>query len=371
MARALAATTIVTGVLTCGQIAYANGNTANSVNVINNVSSADEFAAGKVIVAFKEGYNISADSNEINAIGLSSLEVESVRELGKAKKPGNTNSISEENNKKKTLLISLKDKSKEAVERAIEELKKQSCVAYAEPDYLLQAVDTTPNDAYYGSLYGMSKIGAPKAWDKCTGSDKIVVGVIDTGIDYSHPDLAGNIWTNPGEIAGDGIDNDNNGYIDDIHGWDFCNDDNDPMDDNSHGTHCAGTIAGVGNNGTGVVGVSWNTKVAALKFLGASGGGSTSDAIDAVNYANAMGFDLTSNSWSGSSYSQALVDAINGGCLFVAAAGNNGDLDNDIYPRYPATYDLENILSVAVTDSNDILASFSHYGATSVDLAEP
>jgi hypothetical protein len=270
---------------------------------------------------------------------------------------------------KKTLLVTLKDKSKDAVLEAIKELKKQSCVAYAEPDYLIQATDVIPNDTYYGNLYGMTKIGAPLAWNKCTGNDEIVVGVIDTGINYTHPDLADNIWTNPGEIAGDGIDNDNTGYVDDIHGWDFYDNDSDPMDDNSHGTHCAGTIAGVGNNETGVVGVSWNSKVAALKFIGALGG-ATSDAIEAINYATAMGFDLTNNSWGNTSYSQALSDAISAGGLFVAAAGNYAS-DSDSTPFYPACYELDNIISVAATDSNDELASFSNYGATSVDLSAP
>lgn len=367
MARALATATLITGLLTGSQIAFANGNAANSANVINSVSAAHEFAAGRVIVAFNEGYNFS-DINEINSLGLSSLEIESVRDLGKARKPG-TN-ISEESNKKKTLLITLKDKSKEAVLKAIQDLKKQSCVAYAEPDYLLQIVDTTPNDTHFGKLYGMTKIEAPLAWDKCTGSDEIVVGVIDTGIDYTHPDLIDNIWTNPGEIPGDGIDNDNNGYIDDIYGWDFCYKDNDPMDDNGHGTHCAGTIAGIGNNGTGVVGVSWNTKVAALKFLDPFGRGFISDAIEAINYANAMGFNLTSNSWGGGGYNQALYDAINGGGLFVAAAGNE-ELNNDANPHYPSSYNLDNIIAVAATDRYDKLADFSNYGQTSVDLAAP
>lgn len=370
MSKALVATTLVTGVLLGGQVAFANGNTANTLNALNNVSPSDEFASGKIIVAFIDGYNISADDNKgLNSLGLGSLEVESARELGKAKKPGKVNSASEEIKMKKTLVVTLKDKSKGAVLKAIEELKKQSCVAYAEPDYLIQATDVIPNDTYYGNLYGMTKIGAPLAWNKCTGNDEIVVGVIDTGINYTHPDLADNIWTNPGEIAGDGIDNDNNGYVDDIHGWDFYDNDSDPMDDNSHGTHCAGTIAGVGNNGTGVVGVSWNSKVAALKFIGALGG-ATSDAIEAINYATAMGFDLTNNSWGNTSYSQALSDAISAGGLFVAAAGNYAS-DSDSTPFYPACYELDNIISVAATDSNDELASFSNYGATSVDLSAP
>ncbi|MCX7749639.1 MAG: S8 family serine peptidase [Clostridia bacterium] len=216
----------------------------------------------------------------------------------------------------------------------------------------------------------MQKISAPAAWDKFTGSTSVVVGVIDSGIDYNHPDLNANMWRNPGEIANNGIDDDGNGYIDDVYGWDFSNNDNDPMDDNSHGTHCAGTIAGVGNNGVGVAGVSWRAKLAALKFLSASGSGSTSAAIQAVQYANMMGFPITSNSWGGGGYSQALKDAIALGGLFVAAAGNSGT-NNDSSPHYPSSYDCDNILAVAATDSSDALASFSCYGKTSVDIAAP
>jgi subtilisin family serine protease len=186
--------------------------------------------------------------------------------------------------------------------------------------------------------------------------------------------LANNIWTNPGEIAGDGIDNDGNGYVDDIHGYDFVNNDADPMDDNSHGTHVAGTIAAEGNNGTGVAGVNWSAQIMPLKFLDAGGWGDTFGAIQAVEYATMMGAKLTSNSWGGGGYSQALYDAIaaagDAGQLFVAAAGNSSS-DNDTYPEYPASYDLDNIIAVAATDNNDQLAWFSNYGAASVDLGAP
>jgi subtilisin family serine protease len=217
----------------------------------------------------------------------------------------------------------------------------------------------------------MPKISAPQAWDKCTGSSDVLVGIMDSGIDYNHPDLAANIWTNPGEIAGDGIDNDGNGYIDDIHGWDFYYNDNQPTDILGHGTHVAGTVAASGNNSTGVTGVSWNTKLVALKILSDSGSLYSSILVDAIAYINAMGIPITNNSYHFDTYSQAVKDAIDSSsALFVASASNFGQ-DVELYPRYPSCYTCSNIISVAATDSNDALASFSNYGITSVDLAAP
>ncbi|MEG5042581.1 MULTISPECIES: S8 family peptidase, partial [unclassified Microcoleus] len=245
---------------------------------------------------------------------------------------------------------------------------------------------TTPNDPSYSQLWGLNNTGqsggtadadidAAEAWDIQQGNPNLVIGVIDTGVDYNHPDLVGNIWTNPGEIAGDGIDNDNNGYIDDVRGWDFAYNDNDPMDVDGHGTHVSGTIAAKGNNGVGVTGVAWNAKIMPLKFLSDEGSGYTSDAILAINYATAKGVKLTNNSWAGGGYSQSLYDAINTagqqGALFIAAAGNEIN-NNDITPVYPASYDLSNIISVASTTDTDALSSdFSNYGATTVDLGAP
>lgn len=273
-------------------------------------------------------------------------------------------------------------------EAAVAALQKNPDFAYLEPNYeitidSLQA-EATPNDPSFGSLWGLHNTGqsggtadadidAPEAWEISTGSD-VVVAVIDTGVDYTHPDLANNMWTNPGEIAGNGIDDDNNGFVDDVHGWDFVNNDADPMDDNNHGTHVAGTIAADGNNGIGIAGVNWSAEIMALKFLNSSGSGSTYGAIQALNYATMMGVPISNNSWGGGGYSTALHDAIEAagqaGQLVVAAAGNDGT-NNDSSPHYPSNYTLDNVLSVAATDRNDKLASFSNYGATSVDLAAP
>ena len=257
-------------------------------------------------------------------------------------------------------------------------------IEMVEPNYLLHA-DAIPNDPLYGELWGMERINAPAAWDVTTGSTNVVVAVIDTGIRFTHEDLVDNLWTNPGEsgpdgLGGDkstnGIDDDGNGYIDDFQGWDFVNNDNDPTDGDGHGTHCAGTIGGTGNNGKGVAGVNWTIKIVGLKFLSDFGFGSTADAIAAVEYATGLSqyIKLTSNSWGGGGFSQALKDAIDAsaavGQLFVAAAGNDS-VDNDVSPHYPSSYDSPNIISVASITSNGVLSSFSNYGATSVDLAAP
>ena len=246
----------------------------------------------------------------------------------------------------------------------------------------------TPNDPDFSKLWGLNNTGqtggkpdadidAPEALALVTGTQKKAVGVIDSGIDYNHPDLAANMWINPGEIAGNGIDDDDNDLIDDIYGWDFANNDNDPMDDNEHGTHVAGTIGAVGNNSLGVIGVNPNNvSLAALKFLDASGSGSTSNAILALDYATANGILITNNSWGGllPIRSKGLEDAIkaveeNGG-VFVAAAGNSS-VNTDLLPSYPASYPNPSIISVAATDDNDILAYYSNYGKKTVDIAAP
>jgi subtilisin family serine protease len=217
--------------------------------------------------------------------------------------------------------------------------------------------------------WGVSKIEAPKLWAEGIEGDKeIVVAVIDTGVDYEHPELLGKIWSNPKEIPDNDKDDDSNGFIDDVRGWDFVNKDNSPMDDNDHGTHCSGTIAGKD------VGVVHNVKIMPLKFLSGTGNGTLSDAIKAINYAAANGAHVMSNSWGGGGFSQAMYDAIEAatkkGIVFVAAAGNSYG-DNDKKPSYPASYELPGVISVAATDKEDSLAWFSNYGVQSVHVAAP
>ena len=266
----------------------------------------------------------------------------------------------------------------------VQTLQANPDIEYIEPNYIVRIQQRLPNDPQFSSLYGLDNrsqsggradadIDAPEAWALQTGSD-VIVAVIDSGVDYTHVDLRDNIWTNPGEIAANGIDDDGNGYVDDLHGWDFYNNDNDPMDDNFHGTHVAGTIAARGNNGIGVVGVNWSAKIMALKFIGPNGGGGVNAAIAALEYAVANGARISNNSWGGGGRSQALREAIAAagrqGHLFVTAAGNDG-INTDISPVYPASYDLDNIIAVAATDQNDRLAKFSNFGSSSVDLAAP
>ncbi len=289
------------------------------------------------------------------------------------------------------------------VREAIQRYEASPDVEYAEPNFLIFPT-RTPNDPHFSKLWGLHNTGqtiggragtadadvdAPEAWDTSTGNLTTVVAVIDEGMDINHPDLRDNIWTNRGEIPGNGIDDDLNGYVDDVHGYDFANDDASVYDPDpisgkgdEHGTHVAGTIAAEGNNGTGVAGVNWQARTMALKFLGPNGG-STVDAVEAINYAVRSGAKISNNSWGYvGSPSRSLQDAISradtAGHLFVAAAGNGGadgvgdnnDRDSS-NTNYPSSYNNANVIAVAATDNRDRLASFSNYGATTVDLAAP
>lgn len=254
-----------------------------------------------------------------------------------------------------------------------------SDVEYAEPNYIVEATETTPNDPLYGNLWGMPKISAPLAWDLSTGSAANVVAVVDTGIDYAHPDLQANVWSAPAAffvtIGGTLIQ-----CSDHTHGFNAITSTCDPMDDNNHGTHVSGTIGAAANNGIGVVGVNWTTSLIGAKFLNATGSGTTANAINAIEFliqaktAAKANIRILSNSWGGGGYSQALLDEINkantNDMLFVAAAGNSHS-NNDRKPFYPASYSAPNVVAVAATDSNDQLASFSNYGAGSVHLGAP
>ncbi len=284
-----------------------------------------------------------------------------------------------------TLLVAFPQPDLETVPRVVALLgQMKNLVQYAEPDYIMSA-NIVPNDTSFGNLWGMHNTGinsgvidadidAPEAWALTTGSRSVKVAIIDSGIDQAHPELAPNLWTNPNEIPGNGLDDDGNGYVDDIRGWDFVSDDATPQDDNGHGTHCAGTIGAVGNNAGGVAGVCWNVSLISLKFLNSAGDGTISDGIEAIAYATSLGVTLTSNSWTGGDYSQAMKNVIdaagNAGVLFVAAAGNNSSY-LEFYPEYPASYTSGNLISVSATTRQDGLADFSNYGLVSADLGAP
>ena len=265
----------------------------------------------------------------------------------------------------------------------INDLNSLTDVAYAEPDYNVQAL-YLPNDALFVEQWALNNEGqsggaadadidATETWDRFKNGANVLMAVIDTGVKYDHEDLVGNIWSNPNEIAGNGLDDDNNGYIDDVHGYDFVNSDGDPMDDNDHGTHVSGILGARGDNNVGIVGAAHTAQIMGVKFLSASGSGTTSGAIDSVMYAVDNGAKVLNNSWGGGAFSQALFDAISYAndhdVLFIAAAGNNGS-NNDTGAHYPSNYDLPNVISVASSDHNDSRSSFSNYGQ-SVDLAAP
>jgi subtilisin family serine protease len=271
--------------------------------------------------------------------------------------------------------------SKTDLDGVAQKLARADAVKFVEPNYIVKS-SRLPNDPAFHLQWGLrdrrkrrtaprADIRAAGAWDVTTGGP-VTVAVTDTGIDYTHPDLASNIWNNPGEVP-NGIDDDRNGFVDDLHGVDFANRTVDPMDDSGHGTHVAGIIGASGDNHRGTAGVSWKVRLMAVKFLDANGDGNTAGAANAIDYAVASGARVINASWSVSVQSQALSDAIQNaadhGVLVVAAAGNEG-MPSSTSPEFPASYDLPNVISVAATDKRDRLADFSNYGRH-IDLAAP
>jgi subtilisin family serine protease len=267
-------------------------------------------------------------------------------------------------------------------EEAIQRLDDSDSVEFVEPNYVLKA-SRIPNDLSFNRLWGLhntgqlggvpgADVGAAEAWDLVTGGD-VNVAIIDTGIDYRHVDLDGNIWNNPADPI-DHVDNDGNGFVDDLRGIDLASGDSDPLDDSSHGTHVAGIVGAEGNNGIGVAGVTWKARLMALKFLDRNGEGNTADAAEAIDYAVAAGARVINASWGGPAFSQTLYQSVKrageAGVLFVAAAGNSA-VNADTSPDYPAAFDLPNVISVAASNPDDELLYFSNYGRTSVDLAAP
>jgi thermitase len=297
--------------------------------------------------------------------------------------------------------------SNKSMAQALTEVRGLDFVEYAEPNYIYQAINKiqpietilnqkTTGDDRYDMLWGLKNTGrnepdrsgsstttergvagadvnAEEAWKISKGSRDIVIAVIDTGIDWRHEDLVSNMWVNSGEIPGNGIDDDGNGYIDDIYGWNAISNTGNAMDGNGHGTHCAGTIGATHGNG-GIAGVMADVKLMAIKFLSDSGSGSLADAIKAIDYGTKMNVDIMSNSWGGGGFSQALFDSIKAasdrGIIFTAAAGNSSS-NNDVRANYPSNYETENMVAVAAHAHTDQLASFSSFGRRTVHVAAP
>jgi subtilisin family serine protease len=333
---------------------------------------------GEAIVRFKASSDLQLQAFVDNAISLANASEH--RSIGAAS------------------LAMFHIRSKSMSTRAlVNMLSRLAGVLYAEPNYVVKTT-LTPNDTRFGELWGLNNTGqtaggqtgvadadidAVEAWDVSTGSSSIVVGVIDTGVDYNHPDLAANIWSAPAAftvtVGGQTIT-----CPAGSHGFNAITNTCDPLDDNNHGSHVSGTIGARGNNSSGVVGVNWNTRIMGLKFLSAAGSGNTADAIECIQFAiqakqafagtGSANVRILSNSWGGGGFSQALLDAINSAnnndMLFVAAAGNNNS-NNDSVAFFPANYNAPNVVSVAATDNRDAKSSFSNFGATTVDLGAP
>lgn len=336
-----------------------------------------EFVPGEVLVKFRAGTPDAARGAALRA--ANGAAIERIRSAA-MRRAGDSEGI--------TVVRTALE-----VPAALAALRADASVEYAEPNWVYQH-GATSNDTYYtnGSLWGMYGAtsspanqfgsGAAVAWAaNKTNCSAVYVGIIDEGYMYTHEDLAANAATNPGEIAGNGVDDDGNGYVDDVYGWDFDGNNNGVFDGagDDHGTHVAGTIGGVGGNGRGVAGVCWSVRLLNAKFLGTRGG-TTANAIKAVDYftdlktRHNLNLVATSNSWGGGGFSQGLQDAIEranaAGILFIAAAGNSS-LNCETSSCYPAEYPNANVIAVASITSTGAMSSFSNYGATTIDIGAP
>jgi len=343
-----------------------------------HASSAPQFVPGEVLVKFRPG---TAAADKANARGRASAVAAEVVTTPLMRQQGVGD------------LELMRLPPGMSVARAMDRLEAHFAVEYAEPNWVYYH-DATSNDTYYtnGSLWGMYGAtttpvnqygsGAAVAWAaEKTNCSSVYVGIIDEGYMHTHPDLAANVGKNPGEVVGNGLDDDGNGLVDDVYGWDFDGNNNTVYDGSSddHGTHVAGTIGGVGGNGIGVAGVCWSVKLMNAKFLGKRGG-TTANAIKAVDYftdlktRHRLNLVATSNSWGGGGFSQALQDAIGranqAGILFIAAAGNSS-LNCETSSCYPAEYPNDNVIAVASITSTGALSSFSNYGSTTIDIGAP
>lgn len=340
-------------------------------------TNAQDYEPNEVLIKFKSGVS---DAKQAEILGRIGGKVKEKILTKLMEKFGDTEGIS---------LVQMPMNALEAIAR----VKGLNEIEYAEPNYIYTH-DAVSNDTYFtnGSLWGMygastspaNQFGsnAAVAWaNGKTGSNTVYIGIIDEGYMYTHEDLAANAGVNPGEINGNGVDDDGNGLVDDVYGWDFANNDKQVFDGagDDHGTHVAGTIGGVGGNGKGVAGVCWNVKMLSAKFLG-SRGGTTANAIKAIDYftdlkiRHGLNIVATNNSWGGGGFSQGLQDAIqranNAGILFIAAAGNASS-NNDATANYPSNYNVANVIAVASITNTGGLSSFSNFGATQVDLGAP
>lgn len=332
-------------------------------------------------VSFAHAKKFEAVPGEYIAKLKPGVKAESVQRLGISSNFVFQKALSKTSNLVKIKTTSLK---------GIHNLENSSLFEYVEPNYIYRAWKS-PNDSAYQQLWGMKNVGqqdsnnqvgvagidikAEEAWELSRGSKEVVVAVIDTGLDYTIEDLKDNAWVNEKELNGKpDVDDDGNGFIDDIHGYDFVNKDGDPMDDHGHGSHVSGTIGAQGDNGKDVAGVNWNVRIMGVKFLSAEGSGTLEDAVLSIDYATQMGAMMSNNSWGGGGYSKALEEAIEranaANSLFVAAAGNH-NANNDEEPSYPASYPVANVMSVAAIDNRGQLASFSCYGRKSVHIGAP
>lgn len=353
-----------------------NGNNGNSsAPGLSQNSNAGGIIQNEVLIKFKSGISESGKSTALKAISGAIQEQIITQEMKDEGDEG-------------FYVVKTNINAIEAINRA----SGNSLIEIIEPNqlYTHQQTTTTPDDYFYGTgqLWGLNGTygsNANVAWaNNNTGRSTVYVGIVDEGVMYNHPDLVNNMWTNPNEIV-DGIDNDRNGYIDDVRGWDFANNDASVYDGlstnnvDAHGTHVSGTIGGLGNNSIGVVGMNWNVKIIPTKFLGI-GGGSTSNAIKAIDYLTNLkknkkiNIVASNNSWGGGSYSKLLLAAIQradkAGILFIAAAGNAGS-NIDASPNYPASYISPNVIAVSAIDVNGLLTSWSNYGVKTVALGAP
>jgi hypothetical protein len=337
------------------------------------------YKAGQLIVQFRAGVQESGTAAALSTVGAKSADIL----LAQARRTDGLGDLR---------LVTLP--AGVSVKEAMQQLREHPSVEYAEPNWIYTTQAKGP-DPYYadGRLWGMYGADSPikqNPYGSGAGTafadgkrckDSVVIGIIDEGVMTTHPDTQANIWTNPFEIAGNGKDDDGNGFVDDVHGWDFFENNNSTFDGvgDDHGTHVSGTIGAVGNNAQGVAGVCQKIQIINAKFLGPQGG-TTADAVKAVDYMtdlktrHDLNLVATNNSWGGGGFAQSLKAAIDragdADILFIAAAGNDGT-DNDQFPHYPSSYPNDNIIAVASIGSAGLKSSFSNYGLTTVDLGAP